>query len=543
MIAVSLMLVFVLAACGPAATEAPAEKTTIIIGVTDQIQSLDPADAYSTHDWELLKNTGRTLLAWKPGTSELVPDMATAMPVISDDGLTYTMTMKTGIKFADGTDLTATSYAEQLNRLLTIGPSCPNDVADALAIPYLASITAPDDSTIVFTLKNKVGYFPQILATAAYIPAYPGTFSNSECNLFPTAPVYGVGPWFISQYTQNEQVVLEPNPYYNGDLVPQSDQIIVRYFSDPQTLALAVQNGEVDVAWRFLGPQLISQLQGTEGVTVGTINGGAIRYLVLNYNMAPMDDINVRKAVASLIDRNTIADTVYSGTVTPLYSMVPPGFLGANEAFDTMYASPNVDAAKAFLADSGYDETNKCVLDLWYPPEHYGAETSAWMEILKQDLEATNVFTINLHSQEWGTYGAAMRSGTSYPAGVLGWFFDYPDSSNYLDPFVYNGGMGDEVSPAAEGTDYGQPINETAQQLVDLLAQADQEADLTAREAQYQQAQDLYAELVVTVPLFFQAEHVTYRSNIHGSSAYGSPESLNIGGNIEFYYSTLSKTP
>jgi ABC-type transport system substrate-binding protein len=136
-----------------------------------------------------------------------------------------------------------------------------------------------------------------------------------------------------------------------------------------------------------------------------------------------------------------------------------------------------------------------------------------------------------------------MRGGAAYPAGVLGWFFDYPDSSNYLDPFVYNGGMGDFVAVPAEGSDYGIPINEKAQQLIDLLAQADQETDLAARELLYQQAQDLYADLVVTIPLFFQAEHVTYRANIKGSSSFGSPENLNIGGNIEFYYSTLSKTP
>jgi peptide/nickel transport system substrate-binding protein len=259
--------------------------------------------------------------------------------------------------------------------------------------------------------------------------------------------------------------------------------------------------------------------------------------------MAPMDDPNVVKAFASVIDRNEIADTVYSGTVSPLYSPNPPGFLGANEAFDTLYASPNLDAARAFLAASGYNETNKCVLDLWYPPEHYGAETSAWMEIIKQQLEATNVFSVTLHAQEWSTYVTALTGGESYQAGVLGWFFDYPDPSNYLDPFVYNGGMGSNVSLAAEGSIFGNPINELAQQLVDLMSQADVETDLAAREVLYQQAQDVYADLVVTIPLFFQAEHVTYRSNISGLTIWGSPETLNIGGNVEFNYSTLTKTP
>jgi len=539
-VAVIMILVLLLSACG---AKKPAEKVSIIIGVTDQISSLDPGDAYATHDWELIRNTGRTLLRWNPGTSDLVPDLATALPTISADGLTYTLTLKPDVKFADGTVLTAKMFAEQLNRLLTIGPSCPNDVADTLVIPYVASITAPDDSTIVFTLKSKVAYFLQLLATAPYTPAISSSFPATECVLFPTAPVYGVGPWFISQYTQNEQLVLEPNPYYNGDLKPQVDQIIIRYFADPQTLALAVQNGEIDIAWRFLGPQLIAQLQKTAGLTVGTVNGGAIRYLVINHTMKPMDDPNVVKAFASVIDRNAIADTVYSGTVSPLYSQVPPGFLGANEAFDTMYKAPNVEAAKTFLAASGYNETNKLTIDMWYPPEHYGAETSAWMEILKQQLEATNVFAVTLHAQEWSTYVSALTGGASYQVGVLGWFFDYPDSSNYMDPWIYNKGMGTNISLSAEGSTYGNPINEKAQKLVDLASQADQETDVAKREALYQQAQDLYADMVVTIPLFFQAEHVTYRSNIHGSSTFGSPETLNIGGNVEFDYSTLTKTP
>ena len=103
-------------------------------------------------------------MKWKPGTTDLVPDLATDMGTISRDGLTYTFTLKDGIKFGDGTPLTATVYAAQLNRLLTIGPKCPNDVADSLAVPYVKSITAPDDKTIVFTLTTPIAFFPQILA-------------------------------------------------------------------------------------------------------------------------------------------------------------------------------------------------------------------------------------------------------------------------------------------------------------------------------------------------------------------------------------------
>jgi peptide/nickel transport system substrate-binding protein len=544
-----IMVSMVLGACGPKATPttAPGASTpadTIIIGTTDKIASLDPADAYSTRDWEVIKNINEGLLKWKPGTSDqLVPALATAMPEISADGLTYTFTLRDGIKFGDGTDLTAQIYADSINRLLTVGPDCPNGVADALATPYLKSVAAPDDKTIVFTLKSAVAYFPQILASATYTPANPNIYPADKCELFPPAPIYGTGPWFVSQFTPGEQIVFEPNPYYNGNLPAQVKQVIVRYFSDPQTEALAVQNGEIDVAWRFLGPELIGQLKGVSGLHVGTIDGGSIRYLILNHTMAPTDDPNVVKAIASAVDRNEISDTVFGGQVSPLYSMVPPGFLGASEAFDTMYGSPNLDQARKYLEASGYSESNPLMLEMWYPPEHYGASTAAWMQVVQKQLEATKEIKVTLQSQEWSTYVTALTGGDSYAVGVLGWFFDYPDPSNYLDPFVYNGCEGTNVSPSAEGTDFGKPINDKAQQLVDLMSQADVETDLTKRADLYKQAQDVYADLVVTVPLFFNPEYVVFRDNIHGSDQYATPETLNIAGVIEFNYSTLTKTP
>jgi peptide/nickel transport system substrate-binding protein len=520
----------------PAAEPAGDAEGTIIIGTTDSIASLDPADAYAVHDWELIKNTGEGLLRWLPGELTLATGLATDMPEISEDGLTYTLTLRDGVAFADGLELTAPMYAEQLNRLLTIGPDCPNGVANALATPFIESIEGNDDGTIVFTLTRPVAFFPELLATASFIPAHPDTFPADECVTFPDAPINGVGPWYISEYTPGEQTVLLPNPNYTGELTPKVEQIIIRYFSDPQTMALAVQNGEIDVAWRILGAELAGELQDSDDLTVGTVEGGSIRYLILNYSQPPMDDINVRKAVAAALDRDEIADVVYGGQVEPLYSMVPPGFLGANEAFDAMYASPDPDAALEFLAESGYDESNPVELELWYPPEHYGASTADWMQLIEQQLEATGAIDVTLQAQEWSTYVTALTSGEAYQAGVLGWFFDYPDSSNYLEPFVFNGGLGTMVTDAD-----GVPINDDAATLVSMLEEASVETDQAARTALYEEIQDLYADLVVTLPILFEPEYVVYPPSVMADSSFATPETLNIGPNLEFYYSTLSK--
>jgi peptide/nickel transport system substrate-binding protein len=532
-----------------AAPTTAASTNTIIIGTTDKIASLDPADAYSTHDWELIKNISDGLLKWKPGELTLMPDLATDMGTKSADGLTYTFTLKDGIKFADGTPLDATTYAAQLNRLLTVGPgaTCPNAVAPSLAVPFVDSITAPDARTIVFKLKIPIAFFDQILATGPYVASDPKIFPADKCVLFPPAPIYGTGPYYIDSYTQNESMVLKANPYYTGELKPQVDQIIYRFYSDANTMALAIQNGEIDVAWRIFDTSQIADLKKVSGLTVGAVNGGGIRFLVINHTMAPTNDPNVDKAIASAIDRNAIVDTIYGGAVTPIWSMLPPGFLGADQAFDTTYTSPNIDQAKKYLEASGYSASNPLKLDVWYPPDHYGANTIAAMQLIKTQLEATGEIQVTLKAQEWSTYVTNVVGGKSYAVSILGWFFDFPDSSNYLDPFVYNGGQGTNVTTGQSGSSTGIPISGTFQsdatQLINILSQADVEQDQTKRVQEYTQAQQLAADMVLTVPLYYVPEFVVYRSNIKGSSAFASPETLNIGPNIEFNYATISKTP
>jgi peptide/nickel transport system substrate-binding protein len=289
-----------------------------------------------------------------------------------------------------------------------------------------------------------------------------------ECVLVPNPPIYGVGPWFISQYTDAGLIVLEPNPHYTGPYPAQVEKIIIRYFADPDGMVSALQNGEIDIAWRALNSEQITQFEGIPGVTIGSFPGGGIRFLFLNHAMAPMDDENVVKAIASAIDRDEIIETIFGGNAIPIYSMVPPGIPGATEAFDTLYSAPNLDQSKQFLKASGYSYTNNLVLDLWYPNDHWNC--SAWMELIAQQLEATGAI-VNLHWRPWSEYSQMFDGGNSYTAGAGGWGMDYPDPADFLDPFTYNGGSGNNITSAQEGSTFGVPINEKAQSLVELHKQ------------------------------------------------------------------------
>ncbi len=518
----------------PTTTPAPeAGPKTIIIGTTDTIAELDSADAYSVRDWELIRNTGEALLKFAPGTTDLVPGIAESYEV-SEDGKTYTFKLRPDVKFGDGLPLTAELYVRHINRMLTLEGS--GGVGGALGTPFIESVEAPDSSTVVFTLKDAFGFFPQVVTGAPYMPTHPDIFPEDALNEFPDPPIYGVGPWIITDYVLGEQTVLEPNPYYHGEK-PKVDRIIIRDFADAQTMALAIQNGEIDVAWRTIAqPDLLDQLESVDGLNVATVPGGSIRYLIINHTLSPTDDANVRKALAYAIDRDDIVDRVSGGTWEPLYSMVPPGFLGASEAFDDVYGSPDLDAARAALEAAGFSESNKLQLTLNYPPEHYGGTVADTMQVLKEQFEATGMIEVSLNAQEWSTYVGAVIGGADFAVSLLGWFFDYPDPSNYLEPFVLNGGLGTNVTDP----DTGEPIDDLSAQLVDLLKRAGTTSDQEARAELYQQAQEVYADLVVTIPMWFEAEHVVYWDYISGDVTAGSPESLNIGPAFDFNYALLN---
>jgi peptide/nickel transport system substrate-binding protein len=507
---------------------------TVIIGTTDSIASLDPADAYATRDWEILKNFNEPLLKWQPGSAEnLLPGLAASMPVPSDDGLTWTVTLRDGLTYADGTPLTADVAAAQLTRLLTISETGPNQVGLTLGNPYVDSIEAVDDVTLQFNLPSPIAFFPQLLATAAYIPPIPSTYAEDELNIFPDAPLNGTGPWVVTEIVPDESITLEPNPNYYGD-APNLDRIIVRQFADPQSMALAVQNGEIDIAWRILGGELAEQVGEQDGLNAVVVPAGPIRYLIINHNMEPTNDSNVRKAIASAIDRDELSDVIFGGRVDPLYSQVPPGFLGANEAFDELYGSPDLDEARAFLEAAGYSEDNKLVLPMWYPPEHYGATTADGMLLVAQQLEATGMIEVDIQAQEWGTYIGAVVGGEDYPVSVLGWFFDFPDPENYLQPFIENGGIGTMVTQKDGSLTEG-----TNPDLLSLLADSRIETDPDARAEILGQLQDVYADDVVTVPLWIEPEYIVYRDGICGDASLPNPDSLNIGPTLEFNYAVL----
>ena len=261
---------------------ASGDADTIIIGTTDEVNSLDANDAYATHDWEIIKNTGMALMSYTPGTADLVPGAAADFPVISNDGKTYTFTLKDGLTFADGTPLTADDYVNSWNRFNTL-----EGQVSGLVQVYVENVTAADEKTVVYDLINPIGFFPALAATAPFVAVNPNEFSTDEIVQFPEK-LDGIGAYKMVSHVPGEQMVLEANDLYTGDDAAIIKTVIVKYFADPTTMANAVEKGEIDVAWRTLGPVESTRLQSVEGLTVEKIDAPTLRYMVFNhtYGMA-----------------------------------------------------------------------------------------------------------------------------------------------------------------------------------------------------------------------------------------------------------------
>jgi peptide/nickel transport system substrate-binding protein len=148
----------------------------------------------------------------------------------------------------------------------------------------------------------------------------------------------------------------------------------------------------------------------------------------------------VRQAMADVVDREAIATQVYKGTYLPAYSVVPDGFNGAIQPLKEMYGDgngkPSLDKAKKAFADAGISGTVN--IKLQYNPDHYGKSSGDEYAMIKEQLEKSGLFKVDLQSTEWVTYSKA-RTADAYPVYQLGWFPDYSDADNYLTPFFVPG--------------------------------------------------------------------------------------------------------
>ncbi|CCH86019.1 Probable D,D-dipeptide-binding extracellular protein ddpA [Modestobacter italicus] len=506
---------------------------SLTIGTSDKITTIDPAGAYDNGSFAVMNQVYPFLMNTTPGNPDVQPDIAESAEFTSPTD--FTVTLKPGLTFVNGHDLTSSDVKFSFDRILTINDE--NGPASLLA--NLASVEAPDDTTVVFKLKvGNDQTFAQILSTNVG-PIVDEEVLSADA-LTPDADIVAgesfAGPYTITNYDQNNLVSYEANPDYQGVLgAPKTDTVNVKYYADASNLKLDIQEGNIDVAFRSLSATDIADLRGNDNVQVIDGPGGEIRYITFNFNTQPFGAttpeadpakaLAVRQAVADLIDRQELADQVYKGTYTPLYSFVPEGLTGAitplKDAYGDGNGGPDVDKAKERLAAAGV--TTPIELSLQYSSDHYGPSSGDEYALIKDQLESSGLFTVNLQTTEWVQYSKD-RVADVYPAYQLGWFPDFSDADNYLTPFFLN---------TPESTAFLQ--NHYQNDAVNALIQQEVTAtDPAARQQLIEQVQTEVAKDLATVP-YLQGSQVA----VVGTDVSGTEDTLDAS--FKFRYGVLSK--
>lgn len=502
---------------------------TITIGTTEQITALDPAGSYDNGSFSVMNQVYPFLMNTPLGSPEVQPDIAESAEFTAPTE--YTVKLKPGLTFANGNALTASDVKFTFDRQIAIA----DEKGPSSLLYNLESTEAVDDTTVVFhLLSGNDQIFPKILSSPVGPIVDEDVFSPDELTSDDeiVAGNAFAGQYTISNYDFNNIVQYTANPDYQGLLAAaKTNTVNVRYYTDSSNLKLDVQEGGIDVAHRTLSATDIDDLRGNDQVQVVDGPGGEIRYLVFNFNTMPfgaeMPDADeakalaVRQAVAHLIDRDAISEGVYKGTFTPLYSYVPEGLTGANEALKDLYGdgngAPDEDAAAEVLDAAGV--TTPLEIDIQYVSERYGPSSADEYAVIKDSLERSGLFAVNLQSTEWVQYNKD-RVADLYPAYQLGWFPDYSDADNYLTPFflkenfLANHYVNDEVN--------------------DLILQQAVTSDPAEREALIGEIQNKVAADLSTIP-YMQGAQVA----VVGTDVQGAQDTLDAS--FKFRYGALSK--
>ncbi|MDQ6739090.1 MAG: ABC transporter substrate-binding protein [Actinomycetota bacterium] len=496
-----------------ASNSAGSSGAPITFGTTDKVTFLDPAGSYDNGSFMVMNQIYPFVLNSKPGGADAQPDLAESASFTTPTA--YTVKLKSGLKWANGDTLDSTDVKFSFDRQLKINDA--NGPASLLG--NLATVDAPDATTVVFNLKKGNDQtFPQVLTSPAGPIVDHKVFAadkvmNDEDIIAAKA---FAGQYTIESYKKNELISFKSYPDYKGLLgKPKTDSVNVKYYADSNNLKLDVQQGNVDVASRSLTATDIENLKSSNKVNVDVGPGGELRYMVFNFNTMPFGattpeadptkSLAVRQAVADSIDRQAIADQVYKGTYLPVYSYVPQGFAGAIEPLKDMYGDgtgkPSADKAKKALTDAGV--STPVSLNLQYNPDHYGTSSGDEYAAVKDQLEKTGLFKVNLQSTEWVTYSKD-RVKDAYPLYKLGWFPDYSDADNYLTPF-----FGGDASSFLKNH-YANPA------VADLITEQVTTVDKAARQKMIEQIQTDVAKDLSTLPLLQGAQVAVSGKDVKG---------------------------
>ena len=492
----------------------------ITVGTTLKAETVDPADAYEIFPDILLYNLGDRLYTYKSGSTDLEPQLATAMPKVSSDGLTYTIPLRQGVTFHDGSPFNAAAMVFSIKRFMKNGGRPTFLLSDKI----MASVAATGEFELTIILKQPFAAFPSLLAFSGITPVPPKAYEIGAGKFKPSQFI-GTGAYKLGKFG-TDSIRLDPYENYWGEK-PANKGVDIQLVTSPANLFNAFRTGGLDIAYQTLDPDQIRTLQQgatQNGWQVIQAETNTINYLVLNSKAKPLDNVKVRQAIAAMIDRNLLNQRVFQGQADPLYSLLPTTFPIYKAIFKEKYGDGDFDKAKQLLSEAGITEAKPLSFDLWYSSSSTSRGLVA--ATLKAAIEEKlpKLVTVNLNSVETGTLFDNLDKGT-YPAVILDWYPDYYDPETFIEPF-----LSCEKGSVATGCQEGQSraggsfyYSDRANQ---MIKSQHSEQDTKVRDATFTQLQDLLATDVPYIPLWQNKDYVFAQKSVQGVTIQPSQQFL-----------------
>ena len=510
LITVGLLLVTSCSQSSNPSTTTSNDAGRITVGTTQKPRTLDPADAYELRSIALIRNLSDRLYTYDPGSTELKPQLATALPTISADGLTYKIPIRQGVLFHDGTAFNAAAMAFSLQRFIQ------NEGKPAfLLAERVESVTATGPYELTIKLKKPFAAFASMLAfpgTCAISPkAYKIGKDKFEANTF-----VGTGPYELKEYGTDRVKLMAFDRYWGPK--PLNREVNVQIFNNnPANLYNSFRTGSVDIAFQSLEPNQVQSLE--EGAKAGkwqsiSIDGSVTSYLILNVLQQPLDNPLVRQALAALVDRPLVNERVWYGQSKPLYSIVPSTFSVSQPVFKNAYGDGNIAKAKQLLTQAGFSPQKPAKIQIWYPYGSTPRRLTAGLLRAYAKQKLGGMLEIEPNTIESASF-FKYASKNIYPATLQDWYPDFLDPDNFIQPFL-ECPKGTPAKGCKQGGSQSQGSFYYSDRMNQLIAAQGKEADPTKRQKIYADIQNQIVQDVPLIPLWQTKDFVFAKKGMSG---------------------------
>jgi peptide/nickel transport system substrate-binding protein len=486
------LLGLLLAAC----PRAPLPPDTLVLLVEFPPETLDRRLAVSA----IAENVSGNLI--EPGILRIdddgrpVPDLAESFTQL--DPLTYEALLRPGLRFQDGSQVTAADVVASYDTLRDPGFHSP------LASRYgaLAQVTALDERRVRFVLKQPAAGFPVDLIMGV-VPRDPASIEHADFGRHPI----GAGPFRFVAWPDDEHLLLEANPYYYGGR-PAAGHLLIKTVRDENTRALELLHGKADLCFNAISPPLLALLAGAPGLDILSRPGANAAYLMFRLDDPKLRDVRVRRAIGEGIDRAAIARYKFGGHATPATTLLPPG----NWARDGQLAELPYDPAGAaeLLDAAGLKPDARGIrLSLDYKTSTDRFRRSIGLVLV--DQLARIGIDVALSSLEFGTFFADVRKG-NFEMATLKWV-------PIIDPDLYSLVFASSSIPTPEnnynGANRGRYLNPEVDALLAAGKRGGSEAE---RRQSYAQVQEILARDLPYVVLWYEDSTAVVRKGLTGVS-------------------------